>query len=78
MQKSTKFKIGLILIIFSAIPFLTIAVVPFLDLKSAVKITLSTILLILGELMFWSGGLLLGKELFTKYKTYLNPKNWKS
>jgi ABC-type Na+ efflux pump permease subunit len=78
MQKSTKFKIGLILIIASAIPFLTIAVVPFLDLKSAVKITLSTMLLILGELMFWSGGLLLGKELFTKFKTYLNPKNWKS
>jgi hypothetical protein len=78
MKRSIKFKIGLILIVVSAIPFLTIAVVPFLDLKSGVKITISTILLIIGEIMFWSGGLLLGKELFTKYKTYFNPKNWKS
>jgi hypothetical protein len=28
------------------------------------------------ELVFWSGGLLVGKELFTKYKNNLYPKNW--
>jgi hypothetical protein len=28
------------------------------------------------EIIFWSGGLLVGKELFTKYKKQLNPKNW--
>jgi hypothetical protein len=26
--------------------------------------------------VFWAGGLLVGKELFTKYKNRLNPKNW--
>jgi hypothetical protein len=28
------------------------------------------------EVVFWSGGLLVGKELFTKYKNQMNPKNW--
>jgi len=40
------------------------------------KITISTISLIIGEVLFWGGGLLVGKELFVKYKSYFNPKNW--
>ena len=78
MKKSTKIKIGLILIVASFPFFLAIPVVPFLKFDRGVKITLSTILLVAGEIIFWSGGLLLGKELFAKYKSYLNPKNWKS
>jgi hypothetical protein len=77
MKKTLKFKIGLILVI-GCIPFfLAIPVIPFLKLEGGVKITVSTVLLVAGEIMFWSGGLLLGKELFTKYKSYINPKNWK-
>jgi hypothetical protein len=78
MNKTIKFKIGIILIIVSVVFFLSIPVIPFLDLGKGIKITVSTALLILGELTFWSGGLLLGKELFTKYKSYLNPKNWRN
>jgi hypothetical protein len=78
MKKSLKFRIGLILIIVSIPFFLAIPVVPFLKLENNVKVTLTTILFIFAEGIFWAGGLLLGKELFTKYKSYLNPKNWKS
>lgn len=56
--------------------FLLIPVIPFLELDNKTKLTVSTVLLIIGELLFWSGGLLVGKELFTKYKSYFNPKNW--
>ena len=28
------------------------------------------------EVIFWSGGLLVGKELFTKYKQKLDPRRW--
>lgn len=56
--------------------FLFLPEIPFLDLESAAKIKLSTVLLIIAELTFWLGDLLLGKELFSKYKSYLNPKNW--
>lgn len=56
--------------------FLLIPVIPFLEVDNKTKITVSTVLLVIGEVLFWSGGLLVGKELFTKYKSYFNPKNW--
>ncbi len=45
-------------------------------MEATTKITISTISLIIGEVLFWLGGIMVGKELFSKYKTYLNPKNW--
>jgi hypothetical protein len=77
MKKNNwKLRIGLILIIVSIPPFLSLPFIPFLDLASKTKIALSTVLLVCGEVLFWSGGLLVGKELLTKYKSALNPKNW--
>jgi hypothetical protein len=75
-KNNWKFRAGIILMIVSVPPFLAIPVIPFLDMESRIKITVSTVLLILGEVLFWSGGLLVGKELFTKYKSRMNPKNW--
>jgi len=76
MQKNWKFKTGIILIILACLLFLSIPGVPFLDVNAKTKIIISTILFVLGEITFWVGGFLLGKELFNKYKAYLNPKNW--
>lgn len=56
--------------------FLIIPAIPFLEMENSSKVTWSTVSLVIGEVLFWSGGLLLGKELFTKYKSYFNPKNW--
>ena len=47
-----------------------------MEISAKAKVTISTISLVIGEIVFWSGGLLVGKELFTKYKSYLNPVNW--
>jgi predicted Kef-type K+ transport protein len=76
MQKTWKFKLGIVLLIVCVIAFLSIPVVPFTDLENSTKITLSTVLFVIGEVAFWVGGILLGKELFAKYKTNMNPKNW--
>jgi hypothetical protein len=76
MQKNWKFKAGIILIGLSAVFFGALLGVPFLDAGSRQKITISTVLVVLGEISFWSGGILLGKELFTKYKALMNPVNW--
>ncbi|RPH32701.1 MAG: transporter suffix domain-containing protein [Bacteroidales bacterium] len=75
-NKSWKFKLGLILIILSCLLFLSLPLIPFLNLAGKTKLTVSTIVFIIAEVTFWSGGLLLGKELFTKYKSYLDPRNW--
>jgi hypothetical protein len=72
-----KFKLGIISMALSVIFFLSIPiVVPFLNFDTKTKVTISTVLLIIGEITFWGGGLLVGKELFSKYKAYFNPKNW--
>lgn len=75
-NKNWKIKLGTILIIVSIPVFLALLAIPFLEVESATKVKLTTITIIVAEVLFWSGGLLLGKELFTKYKSYLNPKNW--
>lgn len=71
-----KIKLGIGLMIFSVPFFLFLPVIPFLNIDGATKIKLTTVVFIIGEITFWAGGLLVGKELFTKYKAYLNPKTW--
>ncbi|MBS9386823.1 MAG: transporter suffix domain-containing protein [Dolichospermum sp. BR01] len=78
-------KLGLVLIIISFLPWLIIAViVPFLPISLAQKAILVPALLILAEVLFWLGALLVGKEVVQKYRRYLNfrylnilVKRWK-
>lgn len=76
MQKNWKFKTGVSLIVLCTLLFASLLVIPFLDIESKTKISISTIAFIFGEITFWVGGILLGKELFNKYKSYFNPLNW--
>lgn len=62
--------------IFSGVFFAATFVIPLMDFSAKTKIIASTTSLILMEIVFWSGGLLVGKELFTRYKKQMNPKNW--
>lgn len=75
-KKNLQMKLGIFLMIFSGVFFGATFIIPFFDLPAKTKIILSSASLILMEIIFWSGGLLVGKELFTKYKKQLNPKNW--
>ena len=75
-KKSWKLKTGIFLMVLCIPFFLILPVIPFLEMESSTKITISTVLLVIGEVLFYAGGFLVGKELFTKYKSYFNPKNW--
>ena len=75
-NKNWKIKLGIFLMIFSGVFFFMLLIIPFMNFDAKTKVTMSTVSLIIGEIVFWSGGLLVGKELFTKYKSYLNPVNW--
>jgi hypothetical protein len=75
-RKNWKFKLGLFLLILSIILFLSLTLLPFLKVDTKIKISITTITFITAEITFWTGGILLGKEIFSKYKSYLNPKNW--
>jgi hypothetical protein len=66
-------KFGLVLIIISFLPWLIIAViVPFIPISLAQKAILVPALLVLAEVLFWLGALLVGKEVVQKYRRYLN------
>ncbi len=75
-KKNWLIRLGIFLIIFCIPFFLFLAIIPFLEMEVKTKITISTISLIIGEIAFWLGGILVGKELFVKYKSLFNPKNW--
>ena len=76
MKKSWKFRLGLILIILSAIFFTSLLMIPFLRIDKKIIISITTMAIIIGEVLFWTGGILVGKEIFSKYKSFLNPMNW--
>ncbi|MCK4922475.1 MAG: transporter suffix domain-containing protein [Bacteroidales bacterium] len=75
-NKNWKFKLGLLLVLTSILFFGFLLVIPFLNIEKKAKVLVTTITLITAEVLFYSGGFLLGKELFNKYKSYFNPKNW--
>ncbi len=75
-KNNLKFKLGLFLILLSAIVFTSLLILPFLKIDIKAKITITIIIIVVGEILFWSGGVLVGKEIFSKFKSYLNPKNW--
>lgn len=62
--------------VFSGVFFAATLLIPLSNLPTKTKVIGSTVSLILMEIVFWSGGLLVGKELFTRYKKQLNPLNW--
>ena len=74
--KNRQIKLGIFLMIFSGVFFGLMLLIPFLELENKQKIVWSSASLIAMEATFWVGGLLVGKELFTKYKAQLNPVNW--
>jgi len=70
-----QFKLGIFLIILSALFYASILTFPFLNLSVSAKLSLTTIVVITGEILFWIGGFLIGKELLSKIIKKLNPKN---
>jgi len=62
--------------IFSGVFFAATLLFPLTGLPTKTKVFASTVSFILMEVVFWAGGILVGKELFAKYKKQLNPLNW--
>lgn len=75
-KKNFQARLGIFLMIFSGVFFGLSFVIPMLGLEAKTKVIGVAASLILMEVVFWLGGLLVGKELFKKYKSYLNPVGW--
>lgn len=68
-------RLGILLVVLSFVLYGLIFVLPFLPLSGPAKLAAVPVLALLGELTFWPGGALLGKDIVTRYKRYLNPCN---
>jgi len=79
MQKNKnhlRIQLGIFLMVFSGFFFALTLIIPLLELPAKTKVVSATASFIMMEVVFWTGGLLVGKELFTRYKKRLNPVNW--
>ena len=75
-NKNWKVKLGLLMVLMSLIFFASLVLIPMLNIKREEKIWFTTLSFVTAEVLFYTGGFLLGKEMFNKYKSYLNPKKW--
>ncbi|RFU62083.1 transporter suffix domain-containing protein [Peribacillus glennii] len=72
----TKRNIAIGLVILSTIFYCLILVIPFLPFAVKTKVIISSAFAVIGEITFWIGGFILGKEMVRKYRKKLNPANW--
>lgn len=75
-RKNFQIKLGIFLMVFSGVFFALTIIIPLSDLPTRSKVIGAAISFVLMEVVFWAGGLLVGKELFVRYKQQLNPINW--
>ncbi len=75
-KKNWRLRAGIAILILSFSMTPMILLTPFLPVVAKTKIVLTTTWIIIGNITFYGGGFLVGKDLFSKYKSFLNPKNW--
>lgn len=69
--------IGIVLLILSFAFYASLLLLPFLTLAGTTKAAAVTVLIVLAEVAFWIGGIILGKEFVTRYRRFLDPRNWR-
>jgi len=68
--------LGLFLILLSSLLYASLIIIPFLKISTSIKLGMTPAIVIIGEITFWIGGILVGKELIFKYRRFFNPLNW--
>jgi len=74
--KSTGRALGILLVAVSILAYLLLLAVPLLDATAVAKAGIASGLIVLGEVTFWVGAVLLGRELVARFRHYLNPCSW--
>ncbi|GEK34423.1 transporter suffix domain-containing protein [Kurthia sibirica] len=76
-KKTILFKIGMVCIGLACLFWLIPIAIAFVSLTTAMKATAIASCFIIAEIFFWIGALLVGKELVTKFRSSLHPRNWR-
>lgn len=75
-KKPVIYKLGLGLLLLAIVCWVIAATSTIIPVSLGIKASIITGSLIVGEIFFWIGAVFVGKEVVTKYRSYLNPKNW--
>ncbi|PGZ50809.1 hypothetical protein COE56_14040 [Bacillus anthracis] len=76
-KKPLLFKVGMGLLIIYVLLWASALIIPFTSLSTQMKAIVIPGCIVIGEVLFLIGAVFVGKEVVTKYKKYLNPKNWR-
>jgi hypothetical protein len=68
--------VGIILFVVAVLFWVAAPAVLLTPLSAAQKAWTSTAFLILGEVAFWIAAVALGREVFRRYRRYLDPRGW--
>lgn len=55
----------------------SLLLLPFLPIDTVMKAAAVPVLIVLAEVAFWIGGILLGKEVVARYRHVFNPRYWR-
>ena len=69
--------IGIGALILSFAFYGSLLLLPFLALDGVTKAAAVPILIVLAEIAFWIGGLILGREFVLRYRRFFDPRNWR-
>ena len=68
--------VGIVLFVVAMLFWVAAPTVLLIPLSTAQKAWTSTAFLILGEVAFWVAAVVLGREVFRRYRRFLDPRGW--
>ncbi|QPC45595.1 transporter suffix domain-containing protein [Mangrovibacillus cuniculi] len=75
--KKYLYRTGITLIVLSTVLWILLVVIPFLPLTNHQKALGISLSLLVAEIFFWIGAILVGKEVAGKMRRFFLPRYWK-
>jgi len=68
--------LGVVLLVAAVLFWVAAPAVVFAPLSGAQKVWAGSAFLVLGEVAFWVAAVVLGREVFRRYRKFLDPRGW--
>lgn len=68
--------VGIALLAASAVLWAAVLAVPFLPVAVGWKVGIGSGVVVVAEVAFWVSALILGREVVSRYRRYLDPRTW--
>ena len=68
--------LGLVLLVAAVVFWVAAPAVLLIPLSAEQKVWMGSAFLVLGEVAFWASAVVLGREVFRRYRSVLDPRRW--